>query len=149
MANRTSAPSLRPIHAACIMRVDSGHSTRSRSSRSLCAYAVMRNIHCRSGIRKTGWPPRSLRPSMISSLASTVPSAGHQFTVCTPRYAKRCVSKCACRCSGVHADHFFSICCAPKAVPSPPSPITEMTRSSFSNFNSSSAIGRAFALEVS
>ena len=96
-ANRTSAPSLRPIHAACIMRVDSGHSTKSRSSRSLCAYAVIRNIHCRSGIRKTWCPPRSLRPSIISSLASTVPSAGHQLTVCTPRYARRCVSKCACR----------------------------------------------------
>ncbi len=40
----------------------------------------MRSIHCRSGIRTTGWPPRSDLPSTTSSLASTVPSAGHQFT---------------------------------------------------------------------
>ena len=32
------------------------------------------------GRRMTGWLPRSLRPSMTSSFASTVPSAGHQFT---------------------------------------------------------------------
>ena len=40
----------------------------------------MRSIHCRSGMRTTGWPPRSLMPSMTSSLASTVPRAGHQLT---------------------------------------------------------------------
>ena len=30
--------------------------------------------------RTTGWPPRSLMPPITSSLASTVPNAGHQFT---------------------------------------------------------------------
>lgn len=30
--------------------------------------------------RMTGWPPRSLSPSITSSLASTVPNAGHQLT---------------------------------------------------------------------
>ena len=83
-------------------------SSPSRSSRSRSAYAVMRSIHCRIGLRMTGCPPRSLKPSMTcksrgvssawatwlravalpaaslqaraSSLASTVPSAGHQLT---------------------------------------------------------------------
>ena len=36
--------------------------------------------HWRSGIRTTGCPPLSLLPSSTSSLARTVPSAGHQFT---------------------------------------------------------------------
>ena len=35
---------------------------------------------CRSGIRTTGYPPRSLFPSITSSLASTVPNSWHQFT---------------------------------------------------------------------
>ena len=42
-------------------------------------------VYCRSGMRNTGNAPRSLRPSMTSSLASTVPSFGHQLTVCSPR----------------------------------------------------------------
>ena len=40
----------------------------------------MRSIHWRIGRRTTGWPPRSLLPSITSSFASTVPSAGHQLT---------------------------------------------------------------------
>ena len=41
----------------------------------------MRIIHCLSGRRNTGWLPRSDRPSAVtSSLASTVPRAGHQLT---------------------------------------------------------------------
>ncbi len=50
----------------------------------------MRSIHWVSGRRNTGWLPRSLRPSAVtSSLASTVPSAGHQFTSASSRYARR------------------------------------------------------------
>ena len=50
----------------------------------------MRIIHWRSGRRYTGKSPCSLRPSAVtSSLASTVPSAGHQLTVTSSRYARR------------------------------------------------------------
>ncbi len=46
----------------------------------LSAYAVILSIHCFMGMRTTGWSPLSLLPSMTSSLANTVPKAGHQFT---------------------------------------------------------------------
>ena len=42
---------------------------------------------CFMGRRTTGWLPRSLLPSMTSSLASTVPSAGHQLTGTSAWYA--------------------------------------------------------------
>jgi hypothetical protein len=75
------APVERPIQFRCIGLIDSGHCNRSRSSRSRSAYAVMRSILCFSGRRNTGKFPRSLRPSAAtSSLASTVPRPGHQFT---------------------------------------------------------------------
>ena len=41
----------------------------------------MRSFHCRRLRLNTGKLPRSLRPSAVtSSLASTVPSPGHQLT---------------------------------------------------------------------
>jgi hypothetical protein len=49
---------------------------------------VIFNIHCFIGLRMTGWFPRSLNPSITSSFASTVPSAGHQFTGTSAWYAK-------------------------------------------------------------
>ena len=50
----------------------------------------MRIIHCRNRFRNTGKLPRSLRPSEVtSSLASTVPSPGHQFTIESARYTRR------------------------------------------------------------
>ena len=68
----------------------SGQSSTSRSSSSRSEYAVMRIIHCRSRFRNTGKLPRSLRPSEVtSSLASTVPSPGHQFTSESARYTSR------------------------------------------------------------
>mmetsp|Transcript_27935 Transcript_27935/g.65201 ORF Transcript_27935/g.65201 Transcript_27935/m.65201 type:complete len:273 (-) Transcript_27935:352-1170(-) len=75
-----SAPSERPIHARCIATVPSGQSTPSSSRASSSAMAVICNTHCRNGIRCTGKSPRSLFPSMTSSLASTVPRSAHQFT---------------------------------------------------------------------
>ena len=87
--NSISAPSLRPIHASCMRIVEVGQSRFCKPSSSRSANAVILNIHCNSGRRTTGCPPRSLRPSMTSSLANTVPSFGHQFTICFPRYAKR------------------------------------------------------------
>ena len=42
----TSAPTLRPIQLRCIILIDSGQSSRSRSASSRSAYAVMRSIHC-------------------------------------------------------------------------------------------------------
>ena len=76
----TSAPSERPIQLRCISLSESLQSMPSRSSSKRCAYSVIRNIHCCIGRRTTGKPPTSLTPSLTSSLASTVPSSGHQFT---------------------------------------------------------------------
>ena len=92
-ANRMVAPSDRPIQLRWIVLMASDQSSSSRSSSNRSAYAVMRIIHCFKGRRKTGWLPRSLRPSLVtSSLASTVPRAGHQFTGTSARYARRCPS---------------------------------------------------------
>ena len=68
--------------------MDSGQSRSSRSFRSRSPYAVIFSIHCFMGLRITGWFPRSDRPSITSSFASTVPSAGHQFTGTSAWYAK-------------------------------------------------------------
>mmetsp|Transcript_19940 Transcript_19940/g.61454 ORF Transcript_19940/g.61454 Transcript_19940/m.61454 type:complete len:200 (+) Transcript_19940:1429-2028(+) len=76
----TVAPSDRPIHSRCDLRVPAGQSRPSSPARSLSAYSVIRRIHWRSGALTTGWSPRSDNPSMTSSFASTVPSAGHQLT---------------------------------------------------------------------
>ena len=53
----------------------------------------MRSIHCFIGLRMTGKPPTSLLPSMTSSLASTVPSSGHQFTGASLTKARRLESR--------------------------------------------------------
>ena len=59
----------------------------------------MRIIHCLSGRLNTSWLPLSERPSLVtSSLASTVPSAGHQLTGASATYARRWPSTAA-RCS--------------------------------------------------
>ena len=59
---------------------------------SRSAYAVIRSIHWRIGRRSTGNPPTSLLPSTTSSFASTVPSAGHQFTGASETNASRTLS---------------------------------------------------------
>ena len=74
------APSDLPIQLRCMSFRDSGQSNSSKSSSKRSAYSVILNIHCRMGLRTTGCPPRSDRPSITSSLARTVPSASHQFT---------------------------------------------------------------------
>ena len=80
-ANRTRAPSDRPIQLRCIALTESGQSSRSRSAARRSAYAVIRIIHCFRLRRNTGKFPRSLRPSAVtSSFASTVPRPGHQLT---------------------------------------------------------------------
>ncbi len=81
VGNTIDAPVERPIQLRCISLMDSDQSSRSRSASSRSAYAVIRSFHCFSGRRYTGKLPRSLRPSAVtSSLASTVPRPGHQFT---------------------------------------------------------------------
>ena len=51
---------------------------------------MIRIIHCRNRFRNTGKLPRSLRPSEVtSSLASTVPRPGHQFTIESEWYTSR------------------------------------------------------------
>ena len=60
----TSAPVLRPIQSLCSFLMLGDQSTISRSFSSRSAYAVIRSIHCRSGMRTTGCPPRSLTPPM-------------------------------------------------------------------------------------
>src|SRR5699024_10126377 len=82
----TSAPSERPIQLRCISFKLSGQSRSSKSSKRRSAYLVIFNIHCFIGFLTTGCPPRSLLPSITSSLARTVPSAGHQFTFTSSIY---------------------------------------------------------------
>ncbi len=69
-----------PIQLRCISLMPSGQSSVSRSLRSRSAYSVIFSIHWRIGFLTTGWLPRSDLPSITSSFASTVPSAGHQLT---------------------------------------------------------------------
>ena len=52
---------------------------RERGARAR-THLVMASDHWRSGSRSTGWSPRSERPRITSSFASTVPSAAHQLT---------------------------------------------------------------------
>jgi hypothetical protein len=113
IAKSISAPSLRPIHSRCMALVDAGHSSPSNWSSSLSAYDVIRNAHWLRGLRTTGCPPLSLRPSITSSLASTVPSFGHQFTVVSLRYARRYESISVPRSSSVSSCHRRT----PTAVP--------------------------------
>src|SRR5690606_8728618 len=57
-------------------------------------------LHCVIFLRITGKPPRSETPLMISSLASTVPSPGHQLTSVSAKYVNRyCSSICSFRIS--------------------------------------------------
>jgi hypothetical protein len=78
---RTCAPSDRPIQLRCMALTLSGQSIVSRSSTRRSAYAVIRMFHWRRLRWNTGKFPRSERPSAVtSSLASTVPSPGHQLT---------------------------------------------------------------------
>ena len=66
----------------------------------------MRIIHCRNRFRNTGKFPRSLRPSEVtSSLASTVPSPGHQFTSESARYTSRNESTTSARSPADSSDH--------------------------------------------
>ena len=66
----------------------------------------MRIIHCRNRFRNTGKLPRSLRPSEVtSSLASTVPSPGHQLTIESARYTSRWESIRSARSAVDNADH--------------------------------------------
>src|SRR5215207_5756521 len=89
----------------------------------------MRSIHCRIVRRNTGKLPMSLRPSAVtSSLASTVPSPGHQLTGPSARYASRWPSMTAC-------------CSAPdRSAHARPSGVGRLPLASSST---SSAIGRA------
>mmetsp|Transcript_864 Transcript_864/g.2617 ORF Transcript_864/g.2617 Transcript_864/m.2617 type:complete len:211 (-) Transcript_864:471-1103(-) len=90
VAKAISAPSDLPIHDRCIVIVPSGQSSPSSSAASRSASAVILSTHCRSGLRSTGKPPRSERPSMISSLASTVPRPAHQLTGFSSWKARPC-----------------------------------------------------------
>ncbi len=85
MLKRISAPSERPIQLRCVSLIDSDHSILSRPLRRRSAYADTRRHHCHISFCTTGYPPRTERPSLTSSLASTVPSLGHQFTIVLPR----------------------------------------------------------------
>ena len=106
VANSTAAPVDRPIQLRCMVLTFSGQSSSPRSSSRRSEYAVMRIIHCRSRFRNTGKFPRSLRPSEVtSSLASTVPSPGHQFTSDSARYTKRYASTTSARSPTDRSDH--------------------------------------------
>lgn len=84
------APVDRPIQFRCCSLIGSGQSSVSRSAISRSPYAVIRIIHCFRLRLKTGKLPRSDRPSGVtSSLASTVPSPGHQLTGAWETYASR------------------------------------------------------------
>ena len=87
--NVISAPSLLPIHSRCIVSVPSGQSSRSRSSSSRSAYAVMRSIHCRSLRRSTRVPQRSTtRPASPLRWRDRCGQCGHQLIGATSSYAR-------------------------------------------------------------
>ena len=126
---RTRAPVERPIQLRCMILIDSGQSSRSRSSISRSAYAVIRIIHCRRVRLNTGKLPMALRPSAVtSSLDSTVPRPGHQLTGPSAAYTSRCWSSRAARSTRSRSAHARS-------------PGTG--RSPAANSATSSAIGRA------
>ena len=77
----TSAPSERPIHSRCIcLRLLRPVQVVQVLQQAIGVGSVIFSSHCRIGLRTTGWLPRSLLPSMTSSLARTVPSSSHQLT---------------------------------------------------------------------
>ena len=78
-----------PRHIITVETISSGAQQERDGIHTNHAYAVMRIIHWRMVFLTTGWPPRSDKPSLTSSLASTVPKAGHQFTSLSARYAIR------------------------------------------------------------
>ena len=82
---RISAPSDLPIQLRWVSLSESLHSSLSSPSSRRCAYADTLRHHCFITFCSTGKPPRTLTPSLTSSLASTVPSPGHQFTIDSPR----------------------------------------------------------------
>ena len=89
MRNCISVPSLRPIQLRCVSLSDSVQSIFSSPSSRRCEYAETLRHHCFIFFCTTGCPPRSDTPSTTSSLASTVPRAGHQFTIVSLRNAIR------------------------------------------------------------
>ena len=76
----TLAPTDLPIQFFCISIVEDGQSNNFKSSNKRSAYSVIFNTHWRIGLRTTGYPPRSLFPSITSSLAKTAFNSGHQLT---------------------------------------------------------------------
>ena len=95
----------------------------------------MRIIHWRMFRLNTGKLPRSLRPSAVtSSLATTVPRPGHQFTGASATYARRWSSITWRRSTALIA-----------AQSRPPG----TRRSPAANSASSSAIGRALPWPLS
>lgn len=91
-------------------------------------------FHWRSLALKTGKLPRSERPSAVtSSLASTVPSPGHQLTGASEAYARRYSLRTSARSVALSSFHA-------RVVP----PTAGTARSPLSNWATSSAIGRAF-----
>ena len=88
-ANRTRAPSERPIQFRCIVSTFSGHWLRpSAALSSSSAYRVIRKNHCSSSRVTTGVPQRQHPPSTTCSLAKTVLQLGHQFTLDRRRNAR-------------------------------------------------------------
>ena len=85
----TIAPSERPIQLVCESFSGCGQSIVFKPSNNRCAYAVIRIDHCFIFLRSTGCAPRSDTPLTISSLAKTVPNAGHQFTSVSDKKVNR------------------------------------------------------------
>ena len=142
--NCISVPSLRPIQLRCVSLSDSVQSIFSSPSSRRCEYADTLRHHCFIFFCTTGCPPRSETPSTTSSLASTVPSAGHQFTIVSFRNAMRqfiSSSCCAVSLMLFHSSAVTSISSVHAALkPALPS---------FSNFATSSAIGLAHFASLS
>ena len=79
--NLTLIPFNFPIQFFCISLVELGKSIVSNPFSNFSAYSGILITHCFMFFFTTGYPPRSLFPSIISSLASTVPSSSHQLTL--------------------------------------------------------------------
>ena len=69
-----------PIQFLCISFNGSGQSILFKSSKSLSEYLLILRHQCLTFLFVTGYPPLSLTPLIISSLASTVPNSSHQLT---------------------------------------------------------------------
>ena len=142
--NFISVPSLRPIQLRCVSLSDSVQSILSSPSSRRCEYADTLRHHCFIFFCTTGCPPRSDTPSTTSSFASTVPNAGHQFTIVSLRNAIRQFIRSSCWATSSIAFHSSAV----TSISSVHAALMAALPS-FASFSMSSAIGFAHFASLS